>query len=273
MEQRPPEPQEAKKPEEAPAAIVVSDDDGGPDRGTPVVVVVDDDDDDDTEQQSAGEHTSKTTALKEEEEEEEESSVVYCCNCGRSGHDVEHCGEPLLEETVDEEDAAGESRNRAYSWWRKSRRESDIYGPRVPVEPSLTPSPPPGFECTMVLPRGHEHRARSSPKPSRRNRRTREPPKRGFERTMFEAGEDDAGTGPHDHIDFNECVTTQQLRSRRQQQRQQQRGDGEGQERKAEDGGGRGVKRTEREYRVADTAGSASWARQQDAKRPRRSPN
>ena len=80
-----------------------------------------------------------------------EAGEVYCCNCGERGHEAAGCRKPRFDERDYD---VGTNRNRSIAWWKKSRSEAFIFGPRTPVEPALSPSPPPGFESALTGVRG-----------------------------------------------------------------------------------------------------------------------
>ena len=130
-----------------------------------------------------------------------ESTAVYCCNCGERGHEAAQCRRPRFDDRAYDVEP---SRNRNIAWWKKSRSEAFIFGPRAPVEPSLSPSPPRGFESaiTGVRDGGHSgghggnsgggvrHGFRSQPQFSRPR--------------SFVCGEDDSSaSGSEDEFEFH----------------------------------------------------------------------
>ena len=109
------------------------------------------DDDEGTRREPVVVVASDSEKAEEAEEAKEAKGEVYCCNCGERGHDAAHCRRRRFDERDYDVSA---NRNRSIAWWKKSRSEAFIFGPRTPVEPALSPSPPPGFESALTGVRG-----------------------------------------------------------------------------------------------------------------------
>ena len=236
-----PQPRPRQQKQEQQCVVISDDDDDVKGKDVKNAVVIDDDDDDDDDDSPPPPPSSPPPTLSPPPPPPPSSSPSpqppppppppsdggsgakrkSCCyNCGETGHQPERCPRPQF--NGERYSSTGNNHNRSYAWWRKNRTEAKIFGPRTPADPSLSPSPPPGFEFTVSAPHGsHQFQHHGGGGGDSRNSKR----KRGFSSQpqfstvkSFECAEDDS-MSETDDVEFN--TTTNQGKQQQQQQQQQ----------------------------------------------------